>query len=53
MKSEITKTESTRRVTLILGGTGKTGRRVAERLAGHGVGTRVGSRSGDIPFDWN
>jgi uncharacterized protein YbjT (DUF2867 family) len=38
--------------TLVLGGTGKTGRRVVERLAAHGVPTRVGSRSGEPPFDW-
>jgi uncharacterized protein YbjT (DUF2867 family) len=39
--------------TLVLGGTGKTGRRVVERLAARGVRTRVGSRSGEPPFDWN
>lgn len=38
--------------TLVLGGTGKTGRRVAERLAERGLPTRVGSRSGEVPFDW-
>jgi uncharacterized protein YbjT (DUF2867 family) len=40
-------------VTLVLGGTGKTGRRVAERLAHRGVKTRIASRSADVPFDWN
>ena len=40
-------------VTLVVGGTGKTGRRVVERLVGRGVKTRIGSRSADIPFDWN
>ena len=39
--------------TLVLGGTGKTGRRVVERLAALGVPTRVGSRSGRPPFDWD
>ena len=39
-------------LTLVLGGTGKTGRRVAERLASRGVPTRVASRGGDPPFDW-
>jgi len=39
-------------LTLVLGGTGKTGRRVVERLASRGVPTRVASRSGDPPFDW-
>jgi uncharacterized protein YbjT (DUF2867 family) len=38
--------------TLVVGGTGKTGRRVAERLAARGVPVRVGSRSGEVPFDW-
>lgn len=40
------------RMTLVLGGTGKTGRRVVERLAGRGLPVRVGSRSGAPPFDW-
>ena len=39
-------------LTLVLGGTGKTGRRVVERLASRGVPTRVASRAGDPPFDW-
>ena len=38
--------------TLVLGGTGKTGRRVVERLAARGLPVRVGSRSGEPPFDW-
>jgi len=37
---------------LVLGGTGKTGRRVVERLLARGVPTRIGSRSGTPPFDW-
>jgi uncharacterized protein YbjT (DUF2867 family) len=40
-------------LTLVLGGTGKTGRRVVKRLEAHGVPTRVGSRSGQPPFDWD
>jgi phosphoglycerate dehydrogenase-like enzyme len=32
-------------LTLVLGGTGKTGRRVAEQLKALGVPTRIGSRS--------
>ncbi|MGV6815906.1 MAG: NmrA family NAD(P)-binding protein [Thiotrichales bacterium] len=40
-------------ITLVLGGTGKTGRRVAERLQARGVETRVASRSANPPFDWN
>ncbi|HEY1298578.1 MAG TPA: NmrA family transcriptional regulator [Chloroflexota bacterium] len=38
---------------LVLGGTGKTGRRVAERLRERGRVVRIGSRSGEIPFDWD
>ena len=38
--------------TLVLGGTGKTGRRVAERLIARGVPTRIGSRFGTPAFDW-
>jgi uncharacterized protein YbjT (DUF2867 family) len=37
---------------LILGGTGKTGRRVAERLTARGLPVRIGSRSGTPRFDW-
>ena len=36
----------------MLGGTGKTGRRVVERLEARGLPVRVGSRSGEPPFDW-
>lgn len=39
--------------TLVLGGTGKTGRRVAERLQTLGVETRIGSRSASPAFDWD
>jgi uncharacterized protein YbjT (DUF2867 family) len=38
--------------TLVVGGTGKTGRRVVERLRARGLPVRVGSRSGEPPFDW-
>src|SRR5688500_15137257 len=37
---------------LVVGGTGKTGRRVAERLAARGVPVRIGSRSAIPSFDW-
>ncbi len=40
------------RPTLVLGGTGKTGRRVVARLGARGLPVRVGSRSGRPPFDW-
>jgi uncharacterized protein YbjT (DUF2867 family) len=39
--------------TLITGGTGKTGRRVAAGLDALGLPVRVGSRRADIPFDWD
>lgn len=38
---------------LVLGGTGKTGRRIAERLVARGLPVRVGSRSASPAFDWN
>ncbi|MET9768075.1 NAD(P)H-binding protein [Streptomyces sp. NPDC006415] len=37
---------------LVIGGTGKTGRRVVERLETLGRPTRVGSRSSETPFVW-
>ena len=39
--------------TLVLGGTGKAGRRVVERLEARGLPVRIGSRSGEPPFDWD
>jgi uncharacterized protein YbjT (DUF2867 family) len=41
------------RPTLVTVGTGKIGRRVAERLATRGAPVRVGSRSSDPRFDWD
>lgn len=40
------------RPTLVLGGTGKTGRRLVERLTRHDVPVRVGSRAHLPPFEW-
>ena len=40
-------------LTLVLGGTGKTGRRIAERMTVKGHNVRVGSRSATPSFDWN
>ncbi len=37
---------------LVLGGTGKTGRRVAARLRDRDVSVRIGSRTSATPFDW-
>ncbi|MFC6016377.1 NAD(P)H-binding protein [Plantactinospora solaniradicis] len=39
-------------LTLVLGGTGKTGRRVVERLTARHRPVRIGSRSAEPPFDW-
>jgi len=39
-------------MTLITGGTGKTGRRIVQRLTAQDRPVRVGSRSGGVPFDW-
>ncbi|MFE3557118.1 NAD(P)H-binding protein [Streptomyces sp. NPDC059193] len=44
---------SAQHTTLVIGGTGKTGRRVAEKLTAQGRPVRVGSRSGAPAFDWN
>ncbi|MFI5986728.1 NAD(P)H-binding protein [Streptomyces sp. NPDC098789] len=40
-------------ITLVIGGTGKSGRRVAEKLTAQGLPVRVGSRHGEPAFDWN
>lgn len=39
-------------LTLVLGGSGKTGRRIVQRLKSRGVPTRVASRSSAPSFDW-
>ncbi len=39
--------------TLVLGASGKTGRRVAQRLIDRGLPVRLGSRSGEPPFEWH
>jgi len=48
----MTMTDHTGTLTLVLGGTGKTGRRVVRRLTARGAPVRIGSRSGGLPFDW-
>ncbi len=40
-------------ITLVIGGTGKTGKRVADRLADKGHIVRIGSRSSVPAFDWD
>ncbi|MBO9447385.1 NAD(P)H-binding protein [Ruegeria sp. R14_0] len=37
---------------LVIGATGKTGKRVAERLHARGLAVRYGTRRSAIPFDW-
>ncbi len=39
--------------TLVLGGNGKTGRRIVERLEALNIPVRIGSRSASPSFDWN
>jgi uncharacterized protein YbjT (DUF2867 family) len=46
-------TTDTHITALILGATGKTGRRVVARLNSAGHSVRVGSRSAAVPFDWD
>jgi len=46
------RTDKTKHRTLVLGGTGKTGRRVVQRLEARGLPVRVASRSAEPPFDW-
>ncbi len=41
------------KLTLVLGGTGKTGRRIVEGLKAKGTPLRIGSRSAIPSFDWN
>jgi uncharacterized protein YbjT (DUF2867 family) len=43
----------TNTTSLVIGSTGKTGKRVADRLEKRGIVVRHGSRSADIPFDWD
>ena len=38
---------------LVLGGTGKVGRRIAARLTDRGVPVRIGARTATPAFDWN
>jgi uncharacterized protein YbjT (DUF2867 family) len=45
-------TMQTKDTILVLGGTGKTGRRVAARLQARDIPVRLGIRAGQPPFDW-
>ena len=44
--------QTTQQPTLVLGGTGKTGRRVVQRLEARGLPVRIGTPSSTPPFDW-
>ncbi|MGF1495318.1 MAG: NAD(P)H-binding protein [Elainellaceae cyanobacterium] len=48
-----TQPQNSKGLTLVLGGTGKTGRRIAAALEARGVPTRIGSRSASPAFDWH
>jgi uncharacterized protein YbjT (DUF2867 family) len=50
---ETASTQSTAPLTLVLGGTGKTGHRVVDRLKQRGLAVRTGSRSGVPAFGWD
>ena len=49
---DMNSTKRSNELTLVLGGTGKVGHRVVERLTSRGVPTRVASRAADPAFDW-
>jgi len=38
---------------LVIGSTGKTGQRVVDQLEARGIAVRHGSRTADLPFDWD
>jgi uncharacterized protein YbjT (DUF2867 family) len=46
-------TNTTTNTILVIGSTGKTGTRVVDQLEKRGIRVRHGSRSADIPFDWD
>lgn len=53
MKDEASTSKQSAGLTLVLGGTGKTGGRIVERLSSLAVPTRVASRGGNPRFDWD
>ena len=53
MKSTSIKERTQNGTILVLGGTGKTGRRISAILETKGIATRIGSRSAVPAFDWN
>jgi uncharacterized protein YbjT (DUF2867 family) len=46
-------TTTTNNTILVIGSTGKTGKRVADQLEARGIPVRHGSRTANIPFDWD
>jgi len=46
-------TNATNNTILVIGSTGKTGKRVTDRLEARGIPVRRGSRMANIPFDWD
>ncbi len=52
MRDELSSATRSEQITLVLGGTGKTGRRVVAQLVDRDIPTRVASRAGDPSFDW-
>lgn len=52
-KSEFAVNNEKYKPILIIGGNGKTGRRVAQRLTEQRLPVRIASRSGNPSFDWN
>lgn len=48
----MTQTTNDQQLTLVVGGTGKTGRRVMQKLAQRQIPTRLGSRSAQPAMDW-
>jgi len=53
MNIDSNKDQQSKERILVVGGTGKTGRRVAERLQSRGFETRIASRLASPSFDWN
>ncbi len=53
METKVSNLKRPEGITLVLGGTGKTGRRVAERLTAQGVSHRAASRSSSPSFNWH
>ncbi|MEM9419124.1 MAG: NAD(P)H-binding protein [Planctomycetota bacterium] len=53
MQNKLQNSNNPKDLTLVIGGNGKTGRRVIDRLNALGRPVRAGSRSAEVPFDWD